>query len=393
VPGKLAAGVGLRWYVLVGFLYRGYPAWDFRGACPETIIAPMYLALQRLGARVHFFHRVTRLRVEGDDVNRRLAAIDFDVQATVKAGSDAYVPFLPSRPGELAWPLHPLYEQLEEGEALRGVDLENVWAEWRAPARKQLRQGEDFDACVLALPLGALPAIAGDLVDPSSPARAEPWVRMFEGIEVTRAHSAQLWLRRPAEELFSYPVGLLTGFAAPEPSLGDFSHLLPREGWGDGPEAPKFLAYHTGADVALPLAEATRPRTADWPAQVNHAWRERFAEWLREHYRDLYDRAPESFDAFLELLVAPPDAKGLDRLWAQYFHMAVQPSDLYILSQPGATQLRLRPSESWVEHLVLCGDWTRTDLNCGCVEAATQSGMLASRVLSNEPTYVWHPGF
>lgn len=395
VPGKLAAGVGLRWYVLIGFLYRGHPAWDFRAACPETLIAPFYLALQRLGARVHFFHRVTHLHVEGNAEHRRLAAVDFDVQATVKAGSDAYVPFLPSRAAELAWPLHPLYEQLEEGEELRarGIDLENVWSDWQAPAHKQLRQGEDFDDCVLAVPLGALPAIARDLVDPSSPARAEPWVRMLGGMAVTHAHSAQLWIKRPASELFSRPIGLLTGFAAPQPSLGDFTHLLAREAWPPGPDAPKFLAYHTGSDVALPLAEAVRPRPPDWPAAMNQAWRERFAAWLREHYRDLYDRAPATFEEFLELFVAPPEAKGLDRLWAQYFHMAVQPSDLYILSQPGAMHLRLRPHESWVQHLVLCGDWTRTDLNCGCVEAATQSGMLASRVLSGEPTYVWHPGF
>jgi uncharacterized protein with NAD-binding domain and iron-sulfur cluster len=395
VPGKLAAGVGLRWYVLVGFLYRGYPAYDFRSACPETILTPYYLALRRLGARVHFFHRVSRLHVEGSDDARRLAAVDLDVQATVAAGSAEYVPFVPDLPGELAWPLRPLWDQLVEGEALRerGVDLENVWSPWEPVGRKQLRQGVDFDDCVLALPLGALPAVAGDLVDPQSPARAEPWVRMFDGIAVTRAHSAQLWFKPPAQELFSNPIGLLTGFAAPEPSLGDFTHVLARERWGDGPDAPRFLAYHTGSDVALSLAEATGPRPPEYPDAVQKEWRERFAAWLRTHYRDLYDRAPSTFEDFLDLLVAPAGTKGLDRLSAQFFHMAVQPSDLYILSQPGSTALRLAPSESWVHHLVLCGDWTRTDLNCGCVEAATQSGMLASRLLGNEPTYIWHPGF
>jgi uncharacterized protein with NAD-binding domain and iron-sulfur cluster len=395
LPGKLAAGVGLRWYVLVGFLHRGYPAYDFRSACPETIMAPYLLALRRLGAKVHFFHRVARLRVEGSDDERTLSAIDLDVQATVKAGSAAYDPFLPELPGELAWPLHPRWEELVEGETLRerGIELENPWSPWTPVARKQLRQGVDFDDCVLALPLPALPAVAGDLVDPASAARAEPWVRMLEGIAVTRAHSAQLWIKRSADELFSHPVGLLTGFAAPEPSLGDFTHLLARERWAAGPDAPKFVGYHTGSDVALSLAEATRPQPPEYPAAANAQWRERFADWLRAHYRDLYDRAPATFEGFLDDLVAPPDAKGLDRLWAQYFHMAVVPSDLYILSQPGTTRLRLGASESWVKHLVLCGDWTRTDMNCGCVEAATQSGMLASRVLSNEPTYVWHPGF
>jgi hypothetical protein len=177
------------------------------------------------------------------------------------------------------------------------------------------------------------------------------WVRMFDGIAVTRAHSVQLWFKRSADELFSHPIGLLTGFAAPEPSLGDFSHLLTWERWGDGPEAPKFLAYHTGSDVALSLAEATRERPPDFPMAAQTQWRERFAAWLRTNYRDLYDRAPASFDAFLDLLVAPEGTQGLDRLWAQFFQMAIQPSDLYILSQPGATALRLAPSASWVKHL------------------------------------------
>ena len=76
-----------------------------------------------------------------------------------------------------------------------------------------------------------------------------------------------------------------------------------------------------------------------------------------------------------------------------YFNIAVHPSDLYILSQPKAMSLRLGQSESWVRDLFLCGDWTKTDMNCGCVEASTQSGMLASRAISNYPRYIWHPGF
>ncbi|WP_420829508.1 FAD-dependent oxidoreductase [Nannocystis pusilla] len=64
-----------------------------------------------------------------------------------------------------------------------------------------------------------------------------------------------------------------------------------------------------------------------------------------------------------------------------------------MLSQPGSIALRLGQAESGVKGLLLCGDWTRTDLNCGCVEAATTSGMLAARAISNEPRTVWRPGF
>jgi uncharacterized protein with NAD-binding domain and iron-sulfur cluster len=64
-----------------------------------------------------------------------------------------------------------------------------------------------------------------------------------------------------------------------------------------------------------------------------------------------------------------------------------------VLSQPGATELRFGQAESGVKALLLTGDWTRTDMNCGCVEAATSSGMLAARAISNEPASIWRPGF
>jgi uncharacterized protein with NAD-binding domain and iron-sulfur cluster len=385
----------LRWYILVGFLHRGYPAYEFRSACPETIIAPYYLALLRLGVKVHFFHRVAQLQIGGGDDDRRLDAVRFDVQATVKDGSHEYQPFVPGLAGRFGWPLHPNWDQLVEGEALResGVDLENVWSPWKPVGAKTLKRGEDFDECVLAIPLPALPAIAGDLLDPESPSYAESWAQMVHGIQVTRTVSAQLWWTAPRDEMTSFRIGLMTGYISPQPSMGDFTHVLPVEDWGDGPDAPRFVAYHTGSLFSMSIAEATQPQPPDFPASQQSAWRRDFADWLREHYRDLYDAAPPRHDDLLALLAAPEGTEGIDRLAEQYFHAATQPSDLYILSQPGTTKLRLAQHEAWVRHLFLCGDWTKTDVNAGCIEAATQSGMLAARVLSNEPTYVWHMGF
>ncbi len=84
------------------------------------------------------------------------------------------------------------------------------------------------------------------------------------------------------------------------------------------------------------------------------------------------------------------DARG-EALHPIFFMFA--PSDRYVLAQPGAMSARMGPGESGVRDLVLAGDWTRTHLGCGCVEAATYSGMLAARTIAGCPVHLWHPGF
>lgn len=399
---RLACGVGLRWFLLVALGYRGYPAYEFKYSCPQTLLTPYYLALRELGVEIHFFHEVTDLCVEGEGDARRLTGIRLRKQATVKKGPSAYDPFLrpqpPGNPRELpAWPSRPSYEQLVEGEQLRqqGVNLEDAWSPWPGVETVELSQGDDFDLCVLGIPLGALPQIAEGLVDPKHATAHPSWKKMVDGMALTQTVSMQLWMREPAESLYSgRRRGLLTGFAQPEPSQADFTHLLRWERWPEG-DAPKFVAYHTGALASGHPLEGHPFSEHDYPRKALAEWKQTAHGWLAEHYAQMYDRAAPTFEGFLELLAVPPGttAQGLDRLWAQYFNIGVQPSDLYVLSQPGTTRLRLGQGESGYANLVLCGDWTRTDLDCGCVEAATQSGMLCSRVISNEPTYVWHPGF
>jgi uncharacterized protein with NAD-binding domain and iron-sulfur cluster len=396
---KLACGVALRWFLLVGFRFEGYPAYDFRLSCPQTIFTPYYRALTKLGVDIHFFHRVEDLQVLGDDEDRQLAGIRMRRQATVRAGSAAYDPFVPSRSrhdpdGIDAWPLRPRWEQLEEGETLReqGIDLEDAWSGWGGVDDVILRKGEDFDLCVLGIPHGALAPVTEQLTDETSPSFSPAWAEMIAGITVCRTFSFQLWFDCPAEEMYSGAQrDLLTGFVPPWPSMGEFTHLVQWEGW-PADMTPKFLAYHTGAQEAGAHLDEHPFHEAGYPQRVSAQTQEQIIEWLREHHGKMYDRVT-SWDDFCARLTAPPELQGEDRLRYQYFTARVQPSDLYVLSRPGEIRHRLGQGESGVRDLFLCGDWTRTDLNCGCVEAATQSGMLAARVISGLPRYVWHPGF
>jgi uncharacterized protein with NAD-binding domain and iron-sulfur cluster len=403
----LACGVGLRWFLLVSFGYDGAPAYDFRWSCPETLMTPYCEALVACGAKVHFFHRVTGLEVQGQGDAKQLRRVRMQIQATTKHGT--YDPFVPGIAGPGAppvWPTKPRFEQLEQGEELarRGIDLEDVYADWSGVGERVLEQGVDFDACILGIPLGALPPLVSPLVDPASPTFDPRWQRMIEGVSLIQTVSAQLWFDREPNAMFDTSLaavegearrgrGLLTGFAHPQGSLGQMTELIAIERWPAPP--PALLTYHTGALVAgakLPAPDAT---TREFPASERARWRAIFEHWLRTHHASLFDGGPRDFAELLAALRVPAGitASGLERLWTQALTIACQPSDLYVLSRPGETKHRLAPHDSGVRYLLLAGDWTKTDLNCGCVEAATQSGMLAARALSNEPRYVWRVGY
>ncbi len=71
-----------------------------------------------------------------------------------------------------------------------------------------------------------------------------------------------------------------------------------------------------------------------------------------------------------------------ERFDAQYFRANVAGSERYVQSVPGSTELRLRPGESGFDNLYLAGDWVRTGLDAGCVEAAAMGGLGAAAALS-----------
>ena len=86
-----------------------------------------------------------------------------------------------------------------------------------------------------------------------------------------------------------------------------------------------------------------------------------------------------------------------ERLAAQYLRANFVPSERYVLSPPGSTVHRLDADAlarddavgpDRVSNLILAGDWTLNGVNGGCVEAATMSGMQASRAICGTPDVV-----
>jgi len=72
----------------------------------------------------------------------------------------------------------------------------------------------------------------------------------------------------------------------------------------------------------------------------------------------------------------------------QYWRANVDPSERYVLSVAGSSAHRIRADGSGLSNLFLAGDWLRTGLDSGCVEAAVMGGMQAARAVSGYPAVI-----
>jgi uncharacterized protein with NAD-binding domain and iron-sulfur cluster len=76
---------------------------------------------------------------------------------------------------------------------------------------------------------------------------------------------------------------------------------------------------------------------------------------------------------------------GAQRLNAQYWVAAINPSDRYVLTPAGNSQTRLAPDNSYYSNLYLCGDWTNYGFNLGFFEGSVISGLLAANAITGDP--------
>jgi uncharacterized protein with NAD-binding domain and iron-sulfur cluster len=368
----LAAGAGLRGALRLFFGYRGGFLWKMNAGMGEVVFAPLYQVLAARGVQFRFFHKVRALKAKAG----RIRTVVIGRQATERK---VYQPLIDVA-GVPCWPLTPLWDQLQEGPALRagGIDLEDEWNNWPDVQRLKLRDGRDFDRVILGIAVGALPAICQDLAK-----KKRRWRKMLNRAATVPTQSVQLWLSAPTESLGWRPDGtLLGGFASPFEIWADMTHMLTAEPW-DSP-APVQLSYLLGVmrddDAALTAA------TDNYPAQAKARVRAELEGWLREDSSGLWPDAqqPNERGFRWDLLVDPLDREGPERLDYHVVRANVQPSDRYVQTLPGATRARIRPGRTGFENLLVCGDWTRNGMNVGSIEAAVLSGLIAGRLARGE---------
>ena len=382
LAGQVGAGTAIHGILRMCWTYKGAVMWMMQAGMGDTIFAPLYLVLKNRGVKFEFFSRVDDLQLSDDKT--QIARIVIGRQAIPLGDYDPLVPVkdLP------CWPSVPKYDLLADGKALAasGADLEDWWTPWPDPLPpKILELGTDFDLVILGCSVGVFPYIAKELIA-ASPALAT----MVDKVKTTQTQATQLWMSTDLAGLgWTLPSPVLDGYAEPMDTWADMTHLVDREDWPVD-ATPKNIAYLCSP---LPDDGPLPPRTDRGYAQRQDARVKANAlSWLDSWAGGLWPAQtppgnPNGFD--YQLLVAPGSpAVGPARFDTQYWLATLNPSDRYVLAVPGSVDFRLGTQGAGFTNLYLAGDYLKTGMNVGCVEAATMGGMHASRAICGRPTEI-----
>ena len=371
---SLEAGTATNGVFRLFFTFRGGVFWEMQAGMGDIVFAPLYTVLARKGVKFEFFNRVETISVTGDEVG----SIAMRRQAEPVGG--VYEPLIKVK-GVPAWPSEPDWNQLVDGERLResGVDFESSWS---PPTGRvvTLDRGRDFDDVILGISIGALRDICGELAENN-----ERFASMLDEVGTVQTAATQLWLDPDAAALGApVPHRAVTGYAQELNTWSDMSFLIPREDWPEG-ETPGFLAYFCGE---FPDAEVIPPYDdRGFPARELARYRDMAKAWLETNVGHIWSKAVVEGTQGLDwaLLHDSAGGDGEERLDRQFFRVNIDPTERYVASFPNTSKFRLKPDESGFVNLWLAGDWVRTSINAGCVEAAVMGGLAAAAALSGEP--------
>jgi uncharacterized protein with NAD-binding domain and iron-sulfur cluster len=361
-----AAGTAIGDLIKMTFGYRGAFAYKMTAGMGDAIFAPLYEVLRSRGVDFRFFTAVTRIAPDPSGT----AVGELEVVSQADLGDLRYEP-LEDVDGLPCWPRLPRGDQLPSHAARAGTRFEtelDPLGRRRSGDLRTERRGEDFDDVVLAIPVGALPQIAAPLCEVNDEFAA----MVKRGAEDTvRTQAFQLWTRRSPTELGQAhgSDSVAACFVEPLDTYCDMGQTL----WSENhPGGVGGVSYVCG------VLEDRDGETRD---EATERVKRNASEYVERDLRHLWPAASESI---WDELHDPGDGNGPARMDAQYWRANTAPWERYVITPAGNTKTRLESGKSGFDNLVLAGDWTKTPINGGCVEAAVISGMQAAQALTGE---------
>jgi uncharacterized protein with NAD-binding domain and iron-sulfur cluster len=374
---SVAAGTCVRGLLRAALTYKGAVYYRMQAGMGDTVFAPLYLVLKQRGVKFEFFHRVEALELSED--RTRVERVRFVQQAELLDPRRGYEPLTTVQRLE-CWPAEPLYAQLEDGEALRGVDLESYYSR-PVGETKWLHADSDFDKVLFGIPLGAVPYLCEELVDNEA---TPQWKQMVEHVRSVPTISFQLWLKRPLGELgWNKPEPLLSLFVDPFNTWADMSQVIPRESWPAALE-PRAIEYYTGPGHGPTYA----PPPGDDPGidqKAKDECKEHALTYLRESITTLLPDAVDPRNppgVAWGLLVDPRNGFGEERFDAQYWRKNGGPSERCTIALPGTNQYRMAAGATGYPNLFVTGDWTDDGSQLAYMEGTITSGILSARAVA-----------
>jgi uncharacterized protein with NAD-binding domain and iron-sulfur cluster len=372
-----SAGVAVQAMLRSILTYKGAFAFQMRAEVGDSYIAPLVRALELLGVKFHFYHRVTELRVSSATQSVEELVINQQIANPPKKTEFLDVHFGPEEDRKVrkGWPSAAL-QPAAQGHAF---PLDSYYSNVQHRAIT-LRRSVDFDVVVCALPVGVVQDV---LVDSRLGPLANldgPWREMFEHLRLTESQAIRMWFKVSLTELgWRHEPPILSGTDWPHSTWEDNSQAKDIQNFPQndqpGTIGTLFGPLETGAgDIRSPNHYASQLQIAQRNAQT-FLYQSMPALWP-----GLVEGNAIAWSKFIDL----EGRSGEQRFGFQVVAANVGPNESYVVAWPGSLKYRARPDESGYQHLYLAGDWTRNGIEAGTVEGAVISGLKAAHAITGK---------
>ncbi len=389
---NVEAGVAALAMLRIGLCYKGGVMWKMQAGMGDVIFAPIYELLKKRGVTFKFFHQLTNLKAGINEQGEPLVNT-IEICQQVSLSVDDYAPLIDVKHLP-CWPNEPQYRQINPVEAHLlqeyQINLESFWSNWpdvyhehfQKPLPKlHLKQGVDFDTLILGVSVASLEHIAPELL-----AIDNKLALQATKVQSVATQACQVWLSKTNQQLgFSKTVPsnegpILSGFAEPFDTWAAMDNLLDKESWPEH-QSPTNIAYFCSAFSC----DHYPPITAhQFPEQMKAQVKQNMHHLFSVNMQPLWPKAYIDNKFNWQVLYNQPHSI-LPELEQQYWRVNIDPSERYVISVTGSSKYRLATDGSQFVNLRLTGDWIKTGVNAGCVEAAVMAGMQTARSICGWP--------